>query len=382
MQTPLLLWKKNILSCKLQIDGPFGFDESGALMQMPHPQGESVEFLKDPLYSGTLKGNEGPVSMSRSKKIIILLTVNIVIISTLLLAAEGYLRYTNRFEGMNGGWLTADPVLGYRPADHLEGVFSEWGVRTPPFSTPKPSGTFRILVIGDSVAWPKNGFVSMLGDALGSGFEVINAAVPGYTIHQERLMMERLLPVDPDLVILQYCLNDHHKFLHELSGNGRWLFTAEARAALNPSDNSLISSLTRKSRLMQAIRLRLLNSRKANNSWAKRPDVGSAWSEAGWSYYRDELKLIETKLGEIPLVVVAVPYKPQLTSSEPDALFPQEHLSELCQQTNTALLDLTPDFQLRDDPLYNDQLHLNKEGHALVAEKLKSYLQSNALISP
>jgi lysophospholipase L1-like esterase len=314
--------------------------------------------------------------MSKTKKVLILLITNAVIISLLLLLAEGYLVFRNRNGGMDAGWLAVDPELGYVAGSKCEGVLTEWGIRTPAFETQKPDNIFRILVIGDSVAWPKDGFVTLLREKLPKEkFEVINAAIPGYTIHQERIMAERLLVASPDLVVLQYCVNDHHKFLHEVSSNGRWLFTADAKAALDPSDNSLLSTLTRKSRLVRLIRMTLLNKPKtAKNAWTGKADVGPAWTEYGWAYYQQEFLEMNKSLGEIPLVVVAVPYKPQLKSSDEDALYPQARLAALCDETQTPLLDLTSTFKASEKKLYTDQLHLTDSGHQLVTEALETFL--------
>lgn len=105
--------------------------------------------------------------------------------------------------------------LGYRDRDH---------------ALTKPPGTYRIAVIGDSVAagWgveqtadlfaPRlerllNGGRGEGGGGAGDGeaqrFEVLNFAVTGYnTAQQVETLASRGLAFDPDLVIVAYCLND------------------------------------------------------------------------------------------------------------------------------------------------------------------------------
>ncbi len=85
---------------------------------------------------------------------------------------------------------------------------------------PKPAGGVRIVALGDShmFGWgieltetfPKL-LERSLGDALSAGppVEVLNAGVPGYTALMEAEWFERdLLGLQPDALIVQFCLND------------------------------------------------------------------------------------------------------------------------------------------------------------------------------
>ena len=92
----------------------------------------------------------------------------------------------------------------------------------------------------------RKGFVSLIrrkmGELENQSIQVINASVPGYTTYQERLFLERdLLQLKPDLVLLQYCVNDNHKFLHMFNTSQRWLVTPKAAKALLPERASWIS---------------------------------------------------------------------------------------------------------------------------------------------
>lgn len=85
----------------------------------------------------------------------------------------------------------------------------------------KPANTRRIAVLGDSVAWgshldarhtiPRKLEESLEASPLrpGEHYEVMNAAVPGYDIHQALAMYgERVLPYDPDIVLYLFAVND------------------------------------------------------------------------------------------------------------------------------------------------------------------------------
>jgi lysophospholipase L1-like esterase len=86
----------------------------------------------------------------------------------------------------------------------------------------KKPGTFRIICIGDSVTFgvpadqnsPEETFAKKLETLLLHHFgentiEVLNAGVPGYTSYQGLLQLKhRLLRYHPDLVIVQFGIND------------------------------------------------------------------------------------------------------------------------------------------------------------------------------
>lgn len=315
--------------------------------------------------------------MSRRKKILLLVAFNLFLICSALLAAEGVLWYLQREEGWQvRGFLVPDSELGYRLDPDTEGVDAKYGILTPPFRVQKPEGVFRILLIGDSVSWGggEDGFASLVRSKLPENVELINAAIPGYTAYQERLMLERMLEIEPDLVLLQYCINDHHRFLHELSSDGVWLFTKEAKAALAPTESTLLAWLTRKSRLVRSIRFRLLERRVDTLGWNEGFEVAPAWTDEGWQLYREQFHSMRESLGKTPLVVLAFPIRSQYESEDTETYLPQQKLAELCSDEEVSLLDFTGLLEAQPDAYFKDIFHLTPEGHAAVAESLLAYL--------
>lgn len=85
-----------------------------------------------------------------------------------------------------------------------------------PVRQTKTPGTFRIVCMGDSVMWgagasEQQTIPYLLAAELQSwhGVEVINAGVISYSTLQERLFLEHaLLPLKPDLVVVNLCDND------------------------------------------------------------------------------------------------------------------------------------------------------------------------------
>lgn len=134
-----------------------------------------------------------------------------------------------RFSWEMGGWVkrpiyrkSPNPYLRY---EFLPGVkageisINSDGFRGPEYSVAKPKNTFRIIMLGDSETFS---FMLPQTDALAaqlenllnhdSGplrYEVLNFGVEGYNIFQELEMLKNKgLKYEPDLIILNYVLND------------------------------------------------------------------------------------------------------------------------------------------------------------------------------
>jgi lysophospholipase L1-like esterase len=94
---------------------------------------------------------------------------------------------------------------------------SSQGLRDDEVAIPKPDGTLRILVLGDSVTFgpnvPKQGtypnrLERLLQNQYGS-VEVLNAGVTGYTAYNElQYYLSKGRAFEPDIVIVAFCMND------------------------------------------------------------------------------------------------------------------------------------------------------------------------------
>lgn len=95
------------------------------------------------------------------------------------------------------------------------------GLRDVEHPYEKEPGTFRIALLGDSIAWgwgvdDGRCFADLIEPRL--GVEVINLGVPGYSTDQQLLTLERDgLRYEPDLVLLCFVLNDVLGNLQETS---------------------------------------------------------------------------------------------------------------------------------------------------------------------
>jgi lysophospholipase L1-like esterase len=90
------------------------------------------------------------------------------------------------------------------------------GLRGPERTIPKPSGVFRIALVGDSVVegmglGQEDTIASQLDRVLeGRNIEVVNAGVRGYNTQAEvELLRLRVLSYEPDVTIVVFTRNDH-----------------------------------------------------------------------------------------------------------------------------------------------------------------------------
>ncbi len=118
---------------------------------------------------------------------------------------------------------SGNPALLYQPRPGA-GDINAYGIRDRDYALQAPAGTQRIVVLGDSVGF---GLCSVMEGALpleavfsevlerelaarGQRAEVINLSVSGYNTEQETAFFEEKgLPLEPDLVLVAYVLNDH-----------------------------------------------------------------------------------------------------------------------------------------------------------------------------
>ena len=133
--------------------------------------------------------------------------------------------------------LSDDPGLVFEPVPGMvvegkAGLWEAWsgaanrlGYRDRDRPAEKPAGTFRVVVLGDSIAagWgigrTADVFPALLERRLAAAggrgeprVEVLNFAVAGYNTAQEvATLAGRALAFDPDLVLLAYCLNDRRE---------------------------------------------------------------------------------------------------------------------------------------------------------------------------
>lgn len=171
------------------------------------------------------------------KRFLLIATINFILILFILYGFEFFLRIKdpqreiqNHFSRGNKeikitkeGWgiLNGKVVSswGYPVRFNNLGIKGLPSFRERNFETPKPKDTIRIMVLGDSFTWgvgiPEdkrytNILEKMLNKYFPQGkYEVLNFSVLGFcTVEEAKLLMAMKEVVQPDLIIIGFCIND------------------------------------------------------------------------------------------------------------------------------------------------------------------------------
>jgi lysophospholipase L1-like esterase len=259
-------------------------------------------------------------------------------------------------------------VYRHRPDYHKEGVriTERHGILRPTdVAIEAPAGTFRIALLGDSVAaaieLPYEQRMSTLvqealaGEVTGD-VEVLNFAVNGYNTLQEAMLLEELASrFDPDLLILQYCVNDFHP-----SGQPLRFFVRQSP-----------------SYAVEFLRYQLM---RLHPGFGYPP--AEYWEElyrtddAGWdSVSRGFDRVIDyARKQGIKALLVIFPTVSHGGWFEGDAVGRHERVAKLARSSGLDVLDLLPVYakqtveELRFKPW--DTFHPNALGHRLAAEAI------------
>lgn len=161
------------------------------------------------------------------------------------------------------------------------------GYRGVDFPRQKGAGEFRILFIGDSFVY--GDFVNddetmpaQLEQQLARtcrGVRVINAGLPGSTIVDQRHMLDRGLPLAPDLVLLSFTEND----VADLGAEPLWDGLARNRAAKSRFPLNVLYPVVRRSALWNAL-LSVQGRRRAGEQARAReasPEAAASADSAG-----------------------------------------------------------------------------------------------------
>ncbi|MBA7466426.1 hypothetical protein ES707_01609 [subsurface metagenome] len=129
----------------------------------------------------------------------------------------------------------ANPGIAYFWPDWISYPYNAFGHRDRPFVVPKPAGTYRIVLLGDSFTEGaglsrEQTFGRLMEAKLGSGFEVYNLAHAGMNTREEAdVLLRDGGQLDPDLLILNYVFNDAETHPHTkiFQTQPEWYLTAQ-----------------------------------------------------------------------------------------------------------------------------------------------------------
>jgi len=296
-------------------------------------------------------------------------------------------------------FIIEDEKLSYRLNPNLPEI-NQYSMKNDEIIIPKPNGIKRIAILGDSVSYYGNpNFVDLLKEKFKENktIEVINASTPGYTTYQEMIFLENyLIKIDPDLVILDYVLNDNHKFLYKFDEKLGILWsnrTEEAEKSL--FINNGLDTLVDKSYLLSYLKILLVEKEKQNKLkesefwWENSVDFNTAWKDSSWPDFEKQLSTMNSLLKKqnSQLLVVIFPIEAQIDSFflNKDAKYitkPQQKVAYYSNKNKIPYLDLFSSFYYEKNKensskIYLDGVHLTKEGHVITAEEIYNFILEN-----
>lgn len=283
-----------------------------------------------------------------------------------------------------------DPELIYltRPSYVTNGVRiseSHGILRATEVSVAKAPGTFRVAVIGDSIAAAHpirvggaKSFAEHLEDRLNADggappVEVLNFGTDGYgSLQEARLLETKVAPFQPDAVVVAYCLNDPSNS-----------YTPTVWFLDNPRPRSYLLDLVRRRLHYTPSELSPAHPRYTHGAveWEKLYLAeGPNWRGVEQAFARisrfGESRHIETLLVLFPLLLTGT--EPEEEQEQAQRMYAQ--VADAAAQFGLDFLDLRSVFrdhtaaELRLLP--GDPIHPNALGHRLAAEAIAARLQS------
>jgi hypothetical protein len=294
---------------------------------------------------------------------------------------------------------------GYRPVPHQTAWSggapvrtNAFGFRGPEWRVPKPPGTFRVMVLGDSLSFGnlvayEDTFAARLQEGLRArrpDAEVILAAAGGWDTAQELAFLEgEGLRYEPDVVVLGFFHNDYR--LPEDSARPVRLM-AEGRVDERPRALRFVPYravyVAKRSALVSFLRIRLANVLSAGGAQA--PNFFHALLENAVDFEREaRITAVHETLARMNalcasrgarLIVAHVP-PINLFWHERDSRAYVAHLERFCRDRGLAFVDLSDRFWAEKDTdalyLHPWDNHLSPRGHAAAAEALSLALDGH-----
>ncbi|MCP4545309.1 MAG: SGNH/GDSL hydrolase family protein [bacterium] len=315
--------------------------------------------------------------------LVLVLGLGEVLVRALNLAPEVFRVRQGRFQ------LSDNPLIGYELVPHYEsrsmGAMQDFperanslGFRDRDHEVEGQEGTFRILLLGDSIT--QGLFIRQRQDlyatimenellAAGLDVEIINFGVNGYNTRQEvETLRDKGLQFSPDLVIVAYCVND--MFL---------------------DSGGILTCLRNQERNRPEVKLNpvLGHSHLYRLAWAVRVDH-QARKEAGTTGIPQDasMAIVPEALADLhqlaqthdfDVLVATFPFLDKLPAGANPHLF--DDLKGWVEDYDFKVFDLTADFveAAHGERIYADALHPNERGAQCAGKALARYVRDEYL---
>jgi lysophospholipase L1-like esterase len=256
------------------------------------------------------------------------------------------------------------------------------GRRDTEVSLKKPAGTYRIAILGDSVAFgarveAKDDFATQLEWNLNARssslhYEVLNFGVPGYGTWQELSMLkEKALAYDPDLVILAFVMND----LYDNNQAGKLGYLNMTRV------QGVAKFLREHSAFYRFMREKLLS---VEARVALRDPCAGADQTFCWSTTKQLLDqtIDVTRQHGAKFVLVVFPIRSQTLAPDQNIeTHYQQVLAAYARDKGIPEIDLLNAFiENRDQELFVDDYHPTEIGHMMATLEMLEQLDAQAVL--
>jgi hypothetical protein len=246
----------------------------------------------------------------------------------------------------------------------------------------KPAGTYRIVILGDSVAFgarveAKDDFATQLEWNLNARseslhYEVLNFGVPGYGTWQElSVLKEKALAYNPDLVILAFVMND----LYDNNQAGKLGYLNMTRV------QGEAKFFREHSAFYRFMREKVLS---VEAQVALRDPCAGADATFCWDTTEHLLDqaVQTTRQNGAKLVLVVFPIRSQTLApdSNIEAHY-QQVIGAYARKQGLPEIDLLRAFtENRDEELFVDDYHPTEIGHSIAAIEILEQLDAQAVL--
>jgi lysophospholipase L1-like esterase len=289
-----------------------------------------------------------------------------------------------------------NPAIGYEPVPNFEyegsdlmfyefrGKTNSLGFRDREHSPAKPDGVYRIAVLGDSVTMGlqiqnrEDLFPEVLQRELetaGHRIEVLNFGVSGYNTQQEvAIFLEKGLEYRPDLVLVQYSLNDTGAM-----NGGIIQHLRDAEQASAGASRSLAHPLLSRSALYRLIYFRLLSGHVDR----KRMERDLALEVLEDDTVAESLALLARTSESRGFDVLVVVF-PEFRKYTDELAAQHDRVADLSEQNGFHHLDLRGSFAVcyrtHGSTIALNYMHPSPSGHRCAGEAIAEYLLASPLI--
>ncbi len=355
------------------------------------------------------------------RKLFIAITLTVSVLLTLLIGELACrLFYTTFYDGRPPhlhNLFRPDAVIGYRNRANFEAKWggvvyktnSEGWREELEYQKEKPDNTYRIIILGDSITFGMTGFKytevyaklleGLLNDTASGDmhYEVINAAVYGYSNAQEILYLKiHGLEYNPDLVIIGFCVNDLYPSENPFPETAPAFYsTLNVSQIQNPLFQAESGIEVGNKNILNQLYLRVIFKR-FKGLWYSRKKIENIKQKA--TKTKEKLKstawkLIDTNLKELSVLsekhnveslLLFIPQHYMCYKENQHVEFVNK-IENIAKKNNIPFLNLIPDFYNSQDiynlyriagtiSKYHDTIHLSKKGHRLTAQVLYNYI--------